>query len=412
MEKPELLAPAGNLEKLKIAVLYGADAVYCGGFNYGLRAGADNFSRSELKEGTEYAHQHGARIYITVNMMPHNEDLVGLPEFLRELVDIEVDGLIISDPGVLRVIREHNIDLPLHLSTQANTVNWQSALFWQEQGLERIILARELSWQEIKEIQEKTDLELEIFIHGAMCVSYSGRCLLSSYMVGRDPNRGECAHSCRWKYHLMEEERPGQYYPIYEEEGGTYILNSRDLCLVEQMPLIAECGVDSLKIEGRMKGLHYTAVVTGVYRQLLDDYYDHPEEFEFSPSFKEELNKISHRPYTEGFFTGREDETTEFQASSSYLRSYIFVGLVQEYDSENKEAVIEVRNKINRGDVLEIMGPKREKFFTEVDYIINSEGEKIDSAPHPRELVKIPLPVRAEPYSIVRKKRDIDANKN
>lgn len=302
MQKPELLSPAGNLEKLKLAILYGADAVYCGGHNYGLREGADNFTLEELVEGTEFAHQHGGRIYITVNMIPHNDDLVGLDEYLHQLEEIGVDALIVSDPGVISILKQEGIQLPIHLSTQANAVNWASVLFWAEQGVERVILARELSKDEIIEIRKKTDISLEMFIHGSMCISYSGRCLLSNYMANRDANRGRCAHSCRWKYYLVEEKRPGEYYPVFEDEQGTYIMNSRDLCLIEHIPEVVETGVDSLKIEGRMKSLHYVATVTAVYRQAIDSYFKDPISYQFKPEWLEELKKVSHRDYTTGFF--------------------------------------------------------------------------------------------------------------
>lgn len=405
MKKPELLAPAGNLEKLKIAILYGADAVYCGGFNFGLRAGADNFSPAELQEGTEFAHQQGARIYITVNMIPHNEDLKELPDYLGELEKIGVDGLIVSDPGVIRIIREQNVNLPLHLSTQANNVNWQSVLFWQELGLERIILARELSGTEIAEIAQKTEIELEMFVHGAMCISYSGRCLLSNYLTGRDANRGQCAHTCRWKYHLMENERPGEYYPVYEDENGTYILNSRDLCLIEHLPEIVACGIDSLKIEGRMKGLHYTATVTRVYRQALEQLFEAHNEYVYNPSWEEELKKVSHRPYTTGFFTGDPEEKKENTENSTYRRSHDFMGIVRDYDSQNRQAVVEVRNKFFQSDKVEIFGPDCDPFSIDVEYIINEEGERVTEAPHAQELIRIPVPRKVEEYFLVRRKK-------
>jgi len=281
MEKTELLAPAGNLEKLKIAVIYGADAVYCGGHNFGLRFGADNFSLQELQEGTEFVHDRGAKIYITVNMIPHNDDLEGLADYLYELESLAVDGLIISDPGILNIVQKENISIPLHLSTQANAVNYASINFWDKRGIDRVILARELNKNEITEIKNKTDLELEMFIHGAMCISYSGRCLLSNYMVNRDANRGKCAHSCRWKYYLLEEQRPGEYYPVFEDENGTYIMNSRDLCLLEHIPELMQLELDSFKIEGRMKSVHYVATVTGTYRKAINKYCSDPENYEF-----------------------------------------------------------------------------------------------------------------------------------
>src|SRR6056297_4102449 len=331
MNKPELLAPAGNLEKLKIAIDYGADAVYCGGHNYGLRSGADNFTLEELKEAKNYAHKNNSNIYITVNMMPHNRELNNLPEYLHELDELGVDSLIVSDPGVIQIIKDENINTPIHLSTQANTVNWASANFWYNQGIERVILARELSKEEIKEFAHNSNIEREMFIHGSMCISYSGRCLLSNYMVGRDANRGNCAHSCRWKYHLVEEQRPGEYYPVYEDDQGTFIMNSRDLNLAEEIPELIEIGLSSLKVEGRMKSVHYAATVINTYRQLIDQYYQDPENYEADPELLAELRKISHRDYTKGFYYGKPGSEGQRYESSSYLRTYDFMGVVRDY---------------------------------------------------------------------------------
>ncbi|MFW6381727.1 MAG: peptidase U32 family protein [Bacillota bacterium] len=405
MKKIELLAPAGNLEKLKIAVLYGADAVYCGGHNFGLRAGADNFTLSELAEGTDFCHKHGARIYITVNMIPHNQDLGVLPGYLKELQGLGVDGLIISDPGVLEIIRDQGIELPLHLSTQANAVNWASVSFWKKQGLSRIILARELSRGEIADINQQTDIELEMFIHGSMCISYSGRCLLSDYLAHRDANKGQCAHSCRWKYYLVEEERPGEYHPIVEDDHGTYIMNSRDLCLIEYIPEVLQTGVDSLKIEGRMKGMHYVAAVTGVYRQALDSYLTDPENYQFKQRWLDELHRVSNRTYTTGFFLGQPDAAAQRYDSSSYQRTYDFMGIVRDYDQQRQQAVVEVRHKFFKGDKLEIIGPGISPIKTRVDYIINQQGKKVETAPHPRELIRIPVAQSVSEYYIVRRKR-------
>lgn len=429
-KKVELLAPAGNLEKLKIGILYGADAVYCGGYNYGLREGADNFTIEELKEAVEFVHQHQARIYITVNMIPHNEDLVGLAEYLHQLADFGVDALIVSDPGVLSIIREEEIEIPIHLSTQANAVNWASVRFWKGQGVERVILARELSREEIREIREKTDIELEIFVHGSMCISYSGRCLLSNYMASRDANRGMCAHSCRWKYHLVEEKRPGEYYPVYEDEDGTYIMNSKDLCLIEYIPEIIQTGVSSLKIEGRMKSLLYVATVSSVYRKAIDLYYQDPDNYQFKEEWLEELRKVSHRDYISGFFLvppGSEEHNYE---SSAYQRDYDFMGVIKDFISfENKEnslsndnrkdlketdpspvgeAVVEVRHKFFKGDRLEIIGPGSDLFEIELSYIINEKGEEVEEAPHPQELIRIPVTQEVKPYYLVRREKKVE----
>ncbi len=403
MRRVELLAPAGNLEKLKAAVLYGADAVYCGGFSYGLRAGADNFSYQDLKEAAEFVHNRDKKIYVTVNMIPHNEDLVGLPKYLNQLNEINVDALIISDPGVLEIIKEQNIELPLHLSTQANTVNYASASFWNKQGVERIILARELNKKEIKEINLKTKISLEMFIHGAMCISYSGRCLLSNYFVNRDANRGRCAQSCRWKYYLVEEERPGEYYPIFEDKNGTHIMNSKDLCLIEHIPEIIDTGIDSLKIEGRMKGMHYVACVVSTYRKALNSYYDDPDNFSFKEEWLRDLKKISHRGYTTGFFLKAPTEQDQNYESSAYQRTYDFMGVIRRFDRDRKEALIEVRHKFFKGDTIEVLQHSGEVLKESVDYIINEEGNKVETAPHPKEIIRIPVENEYDKLSVVRR---------
>ncbi len=403
MDRVELLAPAGNLEKLKVAALYGADAVYCGGFSYGLREGADNFSYDELKEGTDFLHARDKQIYVTVNMIPHNEDLENLPEYLHQLEEIGVDALIISDPGVLNIIREEDIDLDLHLSTQANAVNYASVNFWHKLGLERVILARELSKEEIKEIRENTDISLEMFIHGAMCISYSGRCLLSNYFVNRDANRGQCAHSCRWKYYLMEEERPGEYYPVFEDKNGTHIMNSKDLCLIEYIPEVLATGVDSLKIEGRMKGMHYVANVVSTYKKALDEYYEDPKNYEFKQEWFQDLRKVSHRGYTTGFFLHPPTEDDQNYESSAYKRTYDFMGVIRGYDSENKEALIEVRHKFFKGDKIEILKHNGDVQTESVDYIINEEGVKVEDAPHPKEIIRVPVENEYEELEVVRR---------
>jgi len=403
MGKVELLAPAGNLEKLKTAILYGADAVYCGGFSYGLREGADNFSYQDLKEGTEFIHKRNKKIYVTVNMIPHNENLDGLPAYLHQLDEIGVDALIISDPGVLQIIRDENIDIPLHLSTQANAVNYASVNFWHNLGMERIILARELSKEEIKEIRDKTEITLEMFVHGAMCISYSGRCLLSNYFVNRDANRGKCAHSCRWKYHLVEEERPGEYYPVFEDKQGTHIMNSKDLCLIEYIPEIIETGVDSLKIEGRMKGMHYVANVTSTYRKAIDAFYRDPENYKFKEEWLKDLKKVSHRGYTTGFFLHPPTEEDQNYESSAYRRTFDFMGIIRGYDAEKKEALIEVRHKFFKGDNIEILKYNGEVQTETVDYIINEEGIEVENAPHPKEIIRVPVEKEYNELEVVRR---------
>jgi putative protease len=408
MNKLELLAPAGSLEKLKTAILFGADAVYCGGLNFGLRAGADNFTVEELAEGIEFAHQRDKKVYMTLNMIPHNKELAQLPEYIEQIKKLNLDALIISDPGVFAFIKKEMPEMEIHISTQANNVNWASALFWAEQGAERIILARELSRNEIEEIADKTagKVELEYFVHGAMCISYSGRCLLSNYFVGRDANKGDCAQSCRWKYHLVEEKRPGEYYPIEENDQGTFIMNSRDLNLAEEIPELIELGLSSLKIEGRMKSVHYTATVVNTYRQLIDQYYENPENFETDPELLAELRKISHRDYTKGFYYGKPGAEGQRYESSSYLRTYDFMGVIKDYDPTQKEAVVEVRNKIFKGDQLELVVPGQKSFTITANYLLNEEGEKIEAAPHPKQLIKIPLASEVPDGSLLRRQKE------
>ena len=408
MNKVELLAPAGSLEKLKTAILFGADAVYCGGLNFGLRAGADNFTVKELKEGIEFAHQREKKVYMTLNMIPHNEELAQLPEYIEQIKKLNLDALIISDPGVFAFVKKEMPEMEIHISTQANNVNWASALFWAEQGAERIILARELSQKEIKEISEKTKgkVELEYFVHGAMCISYSGRCLLSNYFVGRDANKGDCAQSCRWKYHLVEEKRPGEYYPIEENDQGTFIMNSRDLNLAAEIGELIELGISSLKVEGRMKSVHYAATVINTYRQLIDQYYEDPENFEPEPELLAELRKISHRDYTKGFYYGKPGSEGQRYESSSYLRTYDFMGVVKDYDQAKKEAVVEVRNKIFKGDQLELIVPGRNTFTITADYLLDEEGAEIEAAPHPKQLIKIPLAKEIPAGSLLRRQKE------
>jgi len=408
MNKVELLAPAGSLEKLKTAILFGADAVYCGGLNFGLRAGADNFTVEELEEGIEFAHQRNKKVYMTLNMIPHNKELAQLPEYIDQIKKLNLDALIISDPGVFAAVKKEMPEMEVHISTQANNVNWASALFWADQGAERIILARELSREEIKEIIAKTKgrVELEYFVHGAMCISYSGRCLLSNYFVGRDANKGDCAQSCRWKYHLVEEKRPGEYYPVEENDQGTFIMNSRDLNLAEEIPELIDIGLSSLKIEGRMKSIHYAATVVNTYRQLIDQYYRDPENFKADPELLAELRKISHRDYTKGFYYGKPGAEGQRYESSSYLRSYDFMGVVREYDNSKKEAVVEVRNKIFKGDELEFIVPGQKTFTVNASYLLNEEGAEIDSAPHPKQLIRIPLKIEVPAGSLLRRQKE------
>jgi len=407
LNKPELLAPAGNLEKLKMAIIYGADAVYIGGEKYGLRAAAGNFSLDEIKEGAAFAHDNCRKVYVTVNIIPHNEDLEGLEEYLTSLGDAGADALIVSDPSVIMTAREVLPDMQLHLSTQASNTNYMSARFWHSQGIKRIVLARELSFEEIRETIEKSpkSLEYEVFVHGAMCISYSGRCLLSNYMTGRDANRGECAQPCRYKYYLVEEKRPGQYMPVDEDERGTYIFNSRDLCMIEFIPELAESGVKSLKIEGRMKSSYYVASVVRAYRMALDSYFSNPGNYEFRKEWLEELSKASHREFGTGFFFGKPDSRGQIYESGAYVRDYAFVGLVLDYDSKTGIATVEQRNKMLVGDEIEVIGPRREMFTQKIEKMWNDEGVEILSAPHPQQIVTIKMERPVEKHDILRRER-------
>lgn len=393
MEKVELLAPAGDLERLKIAFEYGADAVYLGGENFGMRTAAKNFTMDEIREGAEFAHKRGKKVFVTVNIIPHNEDFNGFEDYIRDLKDAGVDALIASDPGVISVIKETIPDMEIHLSTQANTTNYKSADFWYKQGVKRVVVARELSFEEIKEIREKTnkDMDIEAFMHGAMCISYSGRCLISNYMTGRDANRGSCAQSCRWKYSLVEEKRPGEYYPVYEDERGTFFFNSKDLCMIEYVPELIESGISSLKIEGRMKTAYYVATVVRAYRMAIDSYYNNPENWKFDPMWLDELKKGSHRHFTTGFYNEKPGTEEQNYASASYVRNYDFIGIVLDDPDEDGYVTVEQRNKMVIGDKIEIIGPYTETIYTEIDNMYNEDGEPIESAPHPRQIVRMKL---------------------
>ncbi len=409
-KKPELLAPAGNFEKLKYALHYGADAVYCAGKRFGLRAKADNFDLDELKEAVEYVHERGKRIYVTLNMIPHNDDLEGLPEYVHELKAIGVDAVLVADPGVFSIVRETEPDLKVSISTQANNTNWRSAKFWHDQGAGRIVLARELGLEEIKTIVEKTpeEFEIETFVHGAMCISYSGRCLLSHYMTGRNSNQGDCAHPCRWKYHLIEEKRPGEAFEIDEDESGSFIFNSKDLCLINHVPELMDAGVASLKIEGRMKSLYYVATVVSIYRQVIDYCYDHPEVQTIDPFYFEELRKVSHRNYTTGFFESKTTSEDQNYGTSSYTRLYDFAGVVQSYDPSTGRAVIMQRNKIAAGDEIEVMVAGMEKgYYTQkAEALLNEQGEPIDATPHAKMIYSMKMEHPVKPMDIIRKKVD------
>ena len=405
MKKPELLAPAGNMEKLKMALLYGADAVYLGGKAFGLRAFGGNFTNEELQEAVDFAHKLGKKIYVTVNIFPHNSDIAKLPAYLTFLNEIKVDAILVADLGVFNLAKEYAPDVELHISTQANNTNWAAVNAWAELGASRVVLAREMSLEEIKEIREKCSVELEMFVHGAMCISYSGRCLMSNYLTGRDANRGSCAQPCRWNYALVEEKRPGQYFPVLEDERGTYIFNSKDMCLLPYLPDVIASGVDSLKIEGRMKSVHYAASVVKAYREAIDSYFAAPEQFEVKKEWVEELDKVSHRAYTTGFYYGRPTEKDQIYGTSSYTQTSDFVGLVLDYDEKTGFATVEQRNNMKVGQEIEIFQPHLAGYRQILQEMYNDEGEAIQVAPHPQQIVKIRMDKPVEPYGILR--RDI-----
>ncbi|MBQ9365051.1 MAG: U32 family peptidase [Schwartzia sp.] len=402
MKKPELLSPAGNMEKLKMAIIYGADAVYLGGPDFGLRALAGNFTRDEMREAVGFAHGRQKKVYVTVNVFPRNDDLVSLPDYLKFLQSIEVDGILVADIGVFFAAKRIIPQMPVHISTQANATSVASVEAWRNLGAERVVLARELSMREIKEIRRSTDAELEMFVHGAMCISYSGRCLMSSFMAGRDANRGNCAQPCRWRYALTEEKRSGEYFPIEEDERGSYFFNSKDLCLMGNIADVIDTGVDSLKIEGRMKSVHYVASVTKAYREAIDSLLDDREHFAVKNEWLDELDKVSHRPYTTGFFYGRTTEDDQIYGTSSYTQTSDFVGLVLSYD-ENGFATVEQRNNMQSGQEIEVFQPTLATFRQKIYEMYDDEGRRIDAAPHPQQIVRMKMDKRVEPYSILRR---------
>ncbi|HEY5585937.1 MAG TPA: U32 family peptidase [Ruminiclostridium sp.] len=406
MKKVELLAPAGNLEKLKMAILYGADAVYIGGQRFGLRASADNFSVEDMQQGLEFARERGCKLYVTVNIIPHNQDLVGLPEYIKQLDELGVDAVIVSDPGIFDIVRKTAPNMEIHISTQANNTNYSSANFWYGLGAKRVVVARELSIEEIKEIGAMTPegLDIEAFIHGAMCISYSGRCLLSNYMTGRDSNKGACSHPCRWQYHLVEEKRPGEYYPVYEDERGTYIFNSKDLCMIEYIPQLIESGISSFKIEGRMKSSFYVATVVSAYRKAIDAYTADPANYKFDTEWLSELSKASHREYTTGFYFNKTTGVDQIYNTSSYIRDYDFVGLVLEYDKETKIAKIEQRNRMIVGDEIEVVSPHKDYFVQTIEAMENEDRESIRTAPHAQMTVYMKMEQEVAPCTIIRRK--------
>ena len=411
-KKIELLAPAGDLEKLKIAVLYGADAVYLGGTSFGLRAKAKNFTLEQMKEGVEFAHAHGVKVYVTCNIFAHNEDFAELPDYARFLKEIDADAVLVADPGVFSVIRETVPDLDIHISTQANNTNYHTALFWQKLGAKRIVMARELSLKEIKGISDNIpkDLEIESFVHGAMCISYSGRCLLSNYLTGRDANKGACSHPCRWEYFVTEKTRPNEYMPIVEDERGTFIFNSKDLCMIQFIPQLAEAGIYSLKIEGRIKTAYYVGTVINAYREAIDDYLKDPELYESKKDYYlEQVSKASYRGFTTGFYFGKPCDKDQIYTTSSYIRTYDFVGSVLGYDEKTGLAHIEQRNKFVVGDEIEFMRHNG-KFFTEkISEIYDEDMQPVNEAPHPQQKLYVKVSQPVEAFDMMRREVEEDA---
>ena len=404
---PELLIPASSLEVLKTAVIFGADAVYIGGEAFGLRAKAKNFSKEDMAEGIKFAHEHDVKVYVTANILAHNGDLEGAREYFRELGEMNPDGLIIADPGMFMLAGEECPHIERHISTQANNTNYETYKFWHKLGATRVVSARELSLEEIKEIRVNIpdDLEIETFVHGAMCISYSGRCLLSNYFTGRDANQGACTHPCRWKYSIVEETRPGEYMPVYENERGTYIFNSKDLCMIEHIPELLEAGVDSLKIEGRMKTALYVATVARTYRKAIDDYQKDPALYKKNmPWYLEQISNCTYRQFTTGFFFGKPDETTQIYDNNTYVKEYTYLGII----GEEKDGTyrIEQRNKFSVGEKIEVMKPNGDNVEVTVKRILTEDGEEQESAPHPKQILYVDLGIPVDRYDILRRQEE------
>ncbi|MCD8069721.1 MAG: U32 family peptidase [Lachnospiraceae bacterium] len=405
-KKPELLSPAGDLETLKTAVIYGADAVYIGGDAFGLRAKAHNFSAEEMRRGIDFAHERGVKVYVTANILAHNKDLEAAEAYFRELKEIKPDALIISDPGMFTIAKKVCPEIEIHISTQANNTNYQTYLFWHNLGAKRAVCARELSLEEIGEIRTyiPKEMEIEAFVHGAMCVSYSGRCLLSAFLTGRDANQGECTHPCRWNYALMEEKRPGEYFPVEENERGTYIFNSKDLCMIGHIPELCEAGIDSFKIEGRMKTALYVATVTRAYRRALDDYFTDPALYEKNRDwYQAEVEKCTHRLYATGFFFGKPSAETQIYESSTYVNNTVYLGTVLEI--RNGLARITQKNKFCTGDEIEVIKPDGRNIPVKVDAMYDEAAKPVESCPHSRQTIWLQLSQEAERYDILRTHR-------
>ena len=405
---PELLIPASSLEVLKTAVIFGADAVYIGGEAFGLRAKAKNFSLEDMKEGIAFAHAHDVKVYVTANILAHNGDLDGVRTYFEELKEIGPDALIIADPGVFDIAKEVCPEIERHISTQANNTNYGTYNFWYRQGASRVVSARELSLQELKELRAKipADLEIETFVHGAMCISYSGRCLLSNYFTGRDANQGACTHPCRWKYAVVEETRPGEYMPVYENERGTYIFNSKDLCMIEHIPELIDAGIDSLKIEGRMKTALYVATVARTYRKALDDYQKDPELYRKNmPWYLDQISNCTYRQFTTGFFFGKPDSESQIYDSNTYIKEYTYLGIV----GEVKDGLIQIeqRNKFSVGETIEIMKLDGRNVEAKVVRIVNQDGEEQENAPHPKQILFVELSEQADVYDLLRRQEKV-----
>lgn len=406
--KPELLIPASSLEVLKVAVMFGADAVYIGGEAFGLRAKAKNFPPEDMRQGVLFAHEHGVKVYVTANILAHNADLDGVRAYFKELKQMNIDAVIISDPAVFMIAKEELPETDIHISTQANNTNYGTFRFWYGLGAKRVVTARELSLEEIKEIRSEIpdDMEIETFIHGAMCISYSGRCLLSSFMAGRDANRGACTHPCRWKYAVMEESRPGEYMPVYENERGTYIFNSKDLCMIEHIPEMIDAGIDSFKIEGRMKTALYVATVARTYRKAIDDYLEDPKKYEANmPWYRDQISNCTYRQFTTGFYFGKPGDESQIYDSNTYIKEYTYLGII----GGIKDGMyrIEQRNKFSVGETVEIMKPDGQNVEVTVEKIIDEDGQEQESAPHPKQVLYVALSGEASVYDILRRQEGV-----
>lgn len=409
-QKPEILAPAGDFDKLRFAIAYGADAVYMAGKSFGMRAAAANFDDDALREGIAYAHARGIKCYITVNIIPSNEDLKVLPAYLEFLQEAGADALIVADVGVVAMAKRYAPRVPLHISTQTSILNHEAANFWADLGAERIVLARELSLEDIAEIRQKTpkSLEIEAFVHGAMCISYSGRCLISQYLTGRDANHGACAQPCRWKYNLVEEKRPGEYFPVVEGEGGTYLYNSKDLCMIDHIPELVDAGITSFKIEGRNKTAYYAAGITSAYRRAVDAYCENPEGFALPADIHEEVGKVSHRNYYTGFYFG--DPNGQYYEDSQYLRDWEVTGMPISVDGSR--ATFALKNRFYRGNVLELVQPGKPPYTFTADAVVDEAGEALDVFHHPEMRFTIEFPFEVDPFAILRREKEPQTSKS